>query len=332
MQTWVLWLGGVTFALHGVAPMAMPAYWKCRTSEPPELLYAFLVDVTNRTVDGKEAQVTRGQATSGSFRLSIPGKNRQGEPIRWTLELPSGSLTGEAASGGTTIHGRCEVPAAAIAEATPASTSTTDKRYAELARANDDLEQQVLNGKLKQQAAARLLRQKFIALFPEQASNAQLNEYFAYAEVIGEKVDRKKLTPAEGNYELARKMSEIQERQARMQADVAASQATIAKAATDEAAARRAAEEASARRAADEALAQTNEQRLAVEKQMLENQQSIQRQQRLEYLEGQQRLRDKQRQESLQAILRLLNPPRPNITNCTGQWMGGTWISNCINR
>jgi hypothetical protein len=203
-------------------------------------------------------------------------------------------------------------------------------RTVQLVEANDEIQKRVRAGKQKQQEAARIFRQKFVGLFPEQAGNALLNEYFAYAELIGEKVDHKRLTVAEGQYELARKASEIHERQARLQADMAATQAAKA---TEEAAGKRASEEISARRAADEAAVrragEEAERRLAIDQQLLEQQQQIQRQQRLEYLERQQRLADKQRQENLQTFLRLLSPPKPKMTTCTGGWMGPTWTSNC---
>jgi hypothetical protein len=292
-----------------------------------------------------------------------------GQAILYSLSLPSGvALVGDG-SGGDRLRAKCVIPEEAIPElalvdprlvdpsssraadnvrregrpvdqpAAQAATTNTgnapveDPRFAELAAASNDIASQVRAKKIGHQQAARLYRQKILTLFPEQAKNPFANEYLAYSEVVGEKVDHKKLTEAEAQYELTRKMSELQERQAHMQAEMAAAQTAADQKAAQEAAAKRVSEEASAKKAADEGTAQHTtevaEQRLAVERQMLEQQQQMRQQQRVEYLEKQQRLADKQRQENLAALLRLLTPPRLPVTNCFGTWSGQTWVSNC---
>ena len=327
--------------------------WLCVIPDPPHY-FSFAVDLASRTIDGKPAQFT---PDASGFQLTVKGVlGPSRESAVFTLAYPSGHLTADASQGRMT--GQCRIPDDAVADltsggvepkqpslaqspaaeptATPASnppSTATDTRYAELARVNDEIYAQVKTGKARHQRAAQLFRKKFLELFPEVAGNALLMEYFAYAELLGEKIDQKKLTVAEAQYELTRKMSELQERQARLQAEIARGQAVADQKSAQESAARREAEEAAARRTAEEVAARrasdVAEQRLAVERQMLEQQQQMQRQQRLEYLQQQQRLRDKQRQENLQAILKLLTPPKPNMTTCTGSWMGSLWTSNC---
>jgi colicin import membrane protein len=80
-----------------------------------------------------------------------------------------------------------------------------------------------------------------------------MNEYLAYMTVLAERIDRKKLTEVEAEYELVRKESELAERVAAMRAQSTA-QADAAKAKED-AAARLAIEQATARKATEEAAA-----------------------------------------------------------------------------
>jgi hypothetical protein len=315
--------------------------WRCHAGDSNSM-HSFLIDLANRTIDGAPARVAL-LAAPGAFQLeAFIGR----EATRYSLSMPSGIIT-ITTSSGQNLRVQCSVPpdamlelalvdprpqssatpplAAGVPPDSPSSAPTQqaqDARYVELARASKDIQERVRAGKLKAQEAAQLSREKYFQIFPEQMANPLVNEWFAFAEVIAEKVDQKKLTAAEGRYELAHKQSELQERQMRLQAEMAARTGAAEQA--GDAAAKNAADSAATARAAD-----LGEQRLAIEKQMLEQQQAMERQQRLRYLDQQQALRDKQRQENLAAFLRLLNPPRPKMTTCTGGWLGQTWTSNC---
>jgi hypothetical protein len=99
----------------------------------------------------------------------------------------------------------------------PTETQTTakatiDPRLNELQKRFSALLEQARARKITYLKAARLYRERFNDLFPEQASNDLMNEYLAYMATVGERVDKKKLTEAEAEYELARKISELRDR------------------------------------------------------------------------------------------------------------------------
>jgi len=123
-----------------------------------------------------------------------------------------------------------------------------DGRPAELKKTYSALWQQARSRKLSYLNAARLYKEKFLSIYPEEAQNAVMNEYLAYMAVLGERVDKKKLTETEAEYELAKKERELEEKVAIMRA--AAAQTAAAKAAED-AAARAAVDQAAARRASE---------------------------------------------------------------------------------
>jgi len=54
-----------------------------------------------------------------------------------------------------------------------------------------------------------------------------MTEYLAFAAVVAEKVDKRKVSDAEAQYELARKMTELSERQSRIQAELTAAQRRV---------------------------------------------------------------------------------------------------------
>lgn len=195
----------------------------------------------------------------------------------------------------------------------------------EMKKTYDSLWQQARSGRLRYLNAARLYKEKFEALYPEQSGNALMNEYLAYMAVVGERVDLKKLTSAEAEYELAKKVSELQERGNALQAFAASQQEAAARKAKDEEAAQRGQEEnlagkASrdevARRATEEAKARLviEEKRLALQRDIAEQQLAAAKAQR--------------QQESSAALmqlgLQLLNPPRPPPPiNCYKNFFGG---------
>jgi len=158
-------------------------------------------------------------------------------------------------------------------------------------------------------------------MYPEQATNALMNEYLAYMAVVGEKIDLKRMTEAEAQYELAKKVSELQERAAKQQDAVArqaAQQDAAQKAAANEAS-QKARNEESARQARADAIAsqQAEERRLALQREIAERQ----------LAEAQAQRKAESSAALMQMGLQLLFPPRPQV--CSGYWAGQVWVSSC---
>jgi hypothetical protein len=212
----------------------------------------------------------------------------------------------------------------------PPSQPDQATRIAEVQSYSTQLRAQVVARKLTHLKAAQLYLQRFTALFPEQSSNPLAQELFAYQAVVAEKIDQKKLTETEAQYEIARKVSELQERQARLRADAAATQSAESRRAADEtqvrltseeavAAAKRAAEAAEQQRLAEQRrqwdqLQQDNH-RAQLQREQLESRQRVQEDERRQLL-------DQQRQANFQNFMRLLTTPRPSpppmrMTTCT---------------
>lgn len=251
--------------------------------------------------------------------------NEQPEPLAKVSEAPPQPKTvasSESAARTTTTP-----------QSTPSAQTTTDAldvRAAEMKKVYASLLQQARSGKMRYLNAARQYKEKFEKMYPEELNNALMSEYLAYMAVVGERVDRRKLTEAEAEYELAKKVSELQERGAAAQANTLAQQEAVTRRAKEEADARKAieqaaaqktTEDASARRASEEAAARLalEEQRLALQREIAERQ--------LAAAEA------RRRQESSAAMmelgLQLLSPPRSRMQTCTGQWVGRTYVQNC---
>jgi len=60
--------------------------------------------------------------------------------------------------------------------------------------------------------AARAHQDDFFRLYPEHRINAYVGEYLSFMGVLGEKIDRKLMTEAEAEYELAKKHTELVEK------------------------------------------------------------------------------------------------------------------------
>ena len=189
------------------------------------------------------------------------------------------------------------------------------------------LMQQARSGKLRYLQAARLYKEKLLKLYPEESGNTFINEYLAYMAVVGERIDKKKLTEAEAEYELARKESELAERVSAMRAQGAAQEA-VAKA-NEDAAARKAAEQAAAQRTGEEAIRQAQFQARRQEAVQLEA-----ARQQAALAAAIQAQADEARRANLTAIflegVRLLTPPPPlpppRTTNC--RWFASNWVCN----
>jgi hypothetical protein len=174
---------------------------------------------------------------------------------------------------------------------------------------------QARNRKITYLQAARLYRQKLESLFPQAASNDLLNEYLTYMAVVGERIDKKKLTEAEAEYELARKMSELRDR------------AVVREATLRQAEAQGLNDPAS--------LTEREQQRLAQERELAERRAAQERalaQQRelaaqiADQAERERRMRESQEMiaAGLQLLLgsRVAPPPAP----VTCRWIGPNWV------
>lgn len=266
------------------------------------------------------------------------------------VALPQGQV-GEGCSNSSQCAGslrcreqRCAEPEKRVSisspsQAPPATSSPTsaapsapvperaDVRAAEMKSIYASLMQQARSGKLRYLQAARLYKEKLLKLYPEESGNTFINEYLAYMAVVGERIDKKKLTEAEAEYELARKESELAERVSAMRAQGAAQEA-VAKA-NEDAAARKAAEQAAAQRTGEEAIRQAQFQARRQEAVQLE---AVRQQAAL--AAAIQAQADEARRANLTAIflegVRLLTPPPPlpppRTTNC--RWFASNWVCN----
>jgi len=220
-----------------------------------------------------------------------------------------------------------ESPPPSAAPPSPATVPTVaqvDGRPAELKKTYSALLQQARSGKLSYLKAARLYKEKFLSIYPEEAPNAVMNEYLAYMAVLGERVDRKKLTDTEAEYELAKKERELEERVAIMRA--AAAQAAAARAAED-AAARTAVDQAAARRANEAASAAY----LANQAQAEAQRREVEAQQQAILAAALKAQADEARRASAAALylegIRLLTPAPP-LRQTTCRWFAMNWICN----
>ena len=336
---------------------ATPLKWRCN-SEANQYVFdnVYVIDILNSTFDGAPANIS-GHILEASKRLP------NGETVRFTINLESMAFSADG-SAGTRIRGNCQASGAVLSElralerteasdavAHPkdttapapdqrqqsepsntvghpndATTPVPDQRAAQMHQIYVDLLAKARSGKMKYLEAAKQYQHEFVRLYPEQAANALMNEYLAYMAVVGEKVDHHKLTDTEAQYELAQKVSELQEREARLQAYAATVQSAAARKADDDAAAkqveeqskaREAASVAETRRAADEAAARTR-----IEEQRLELEQ--------EAANRQQRLAEQKRNEKLlQDGLAIMFPGRHPVHTCMSTWTGTTWFQNC---
>jgi hypothetical protein len=190
-----------------------------------------------------------------------------------------------------------------ISAETSIGTQTTakaaiDPRLNELQKRFSALLEQARARKITYLKAARLYRERFNDLFPEQASNDLMNEYLAYTATVGERVDKKKLTEAEAEYELARKMSELRDR------------ALAREAPRREEVARRASDEASVKRANEQAAiarAELEQRRIAQDRDLAERRAAQER----EWTHQQEQAeKERKRQEMMTLGLQLLLGPR----------------------
>jgi hypothetical protein len=208
-------------------------------------------------------------------------------------------------------------PAVSPSPATGSSVTAVvpDSRADDMKRTYATLTQQARSGKLRYLQAARLYKEKFLRLYPEESGNIVMAEYLAYMAVLGERIDKKTLTEVEAEYELTRKERELAERVAatRMQS------AAEARLATEQAKARTAAEDAAALGAMQAQLAARQEaDRLEAARQQAALSAALQAQ------------ADEQRRANSAALyvegLRLLTPPPllPRQTWC--HWSGPFWV------
>jgi hypothetical protein len=196
-------------------------------------------------------------------------------------------------------------------------TTTVDPRLGELQTAYAALLEQARAHKVTYLKGARLYREKFVQLFPEAVSNDLMNEYLAYMATVGERIDKKKLTEAEAEYELARKMSELQDRALAREVP------------------RR---EETARRTSDEtARAEQEQRRIAQELDLAERkaaqERALAQQRELAAQAVEQAEKDRKFKESQNMMmtgLQILLGPRPApVQNCTGRWIGPNWVQSC---
>lgn len=216
----------------------------------------------------------------------------------------------------------------ATTTSSPPTADVPDLRSTEMKQTYTTLMQQARSGKLGYLKAARLYKEKFLKLYPEESGNTVMNEYLAYMAVAGEKVDKKRWTEAEAEYELARKESELAERMNAMRAQADA-QAAAAKAGQD-AAARMAAEQASTRQANAAATAyQARQVQIEAERQEAARIESARQQAAI--AAALQAQADEQRRANAAAMLiegmRLLTPPPPT-RQTTCRWFASNWVCN----
>ena len=222
-------------------------------------------------------------------------------------------------------------PVPAVAAVEP--NNTPDVRAASMRNQYIALSGQARSGKIRYLQAARLYKDQFLKAYPEEVSNPVMNEYHAYMAVLGERVDRKRLTEVEAEYELARKERELAERVAAMRAQ-AATQAASAKAAEDNAA-RAVAEQVAVRKAGDEVTAvkaQLEAQRFEAERLEALRQEAAQLEagrQQAALAAAIQSQAEEQRRTRAAAIflegMRLLTPPPPpKMTTC--RWFAQNWV------
>jgi hypothetical protein len=200
-------------------------------------------------------------------------------------------------------------------------TTNVDPRLGELQTSYAALLEQARAHKITYLKAARLYREKFVQLFPEVVSNDLMNEYLAYMATVGERIDKKKLTEAEAEYELARKMSELKDR------------ALAREAPRREEAARRASDEAARAEQEQWRIAQERglAERRAAQERALAQQRDLAAQavaQAAAQAEKERRLRESQ--DMMMTGLQILLGPRPApVQNCTGRWIGQNWVQSC---
>jgi hypothetical protein len=252
------------------------------------------------------------------------------------VELPplKGATHVEPTSAPTTSAQPTATPSGPISTETRTGTqavgATSDPRLRELQTTYATLLEQARSRKITYLKAARLYREGFNGLYPEQASNDLMNEYLAYMATVGERIDKKKLTEAEAEYELAKKMSELRDR------------ALAREAPRREEAARRASDEAARAEKLEAARAEQEQRRIAQERDLAERRAAQERalaQQR--ELAAQavaqaaaQAEKDRKLKESQEMMMTglqiLLGPRTPPPQNCTGRWIGPNWVQSCF--
>ena len=224
-------------------------------------------------------------------------------------------------------------PAATAQAISQAATDGADLRAGEMRKTYLTLMQQARAGKLRYVEAARQYKEKFLRLYPDETANPVMNEYLAYMAVLGERIDRKRLTEVEAEYELARKEGELAQRVATMRAQ-AMSQAAAIKTAED-AANRAAADQAAAKKSAEDAAllkAQLGAQRIAAQQEeaaRVANAQLEAARQQAALAAAIQAQAEEQRRARAAAVflegMRLLTPPPPpRMTSC--RWFAQNWV------
>lgn len=287
-------------ALLSVATAA-PSVWTCTSGAPNGAVRALTVDMQAATVDGASADVAGGRIT---LRAKI------GSEMVWLmLDTSTGVYAVDGTERGSIDHGKC-VSSAPVAEG---QRPATDNRANELEAAYVTLLAQARAGKLKYLQAARMYREQFRKVYPEHASNVHMNEYLAFMAMIAEKIDNKKMSEGEAEYELARKATEIHERVLAQQTQSNEAQETATRQATAE--------------AAGAEQARLERERLELQRQVAARQLD---QQDRQIAEAEARRRAEASAAMMQAGMQLLFPQRRSVQQCTGRWFAGNYVQQCI--